>query len=42
MRDRKDVVEGLRFLEEGNIVEDFWQDEIEERPELFQVVLRKR
>jgi hypothetical protein len=31
---------GLRFLERGHIVKDFWQDEVEERPKLCQVILR--
>jgi len=29
----------LRVLEGGDIVENFWQDKVEERPELRQVVL---
>ena len=30
----------LRFLEGSHVVKEFWQDEIEERPKLCQVVLR--
>ena len=29
-----------RCLEGGHVVKDFWQDEIEERPKLRQVVLQ--
>jgi hypothetical protein len=31
--------EVIRFLEGGDVIEDFWQDKVEERPELCQVVL---